>query len=196
MFLQVFDSHAPLRRLRVKKNDAPWVTKDLRYQMDIHDKLLRYFRKTRAVPDWECYRQQRNKVRTLLRNSKIAHFFNLIGKKAHLSTLWRALKEALPSPKSDWSCFDDHPKALASKFNDHFATVAPSLPTPFNRVEPRQHQATSLSLQPIKVDKCQSRLMKLNPRKSTGSDGIPSHILWIAGAVIALPYAPSLTCPC
>ena len=98
MFLQVLDSHAPLRRLRVKKNGAPWVTKDLRHQMDIHDKLLRCFRKTRAVPDWECYRQQRNKVRTLLRNSKIAHFSNLICKKAHPSTLWRALKEALPSP--------------------------------------------------------------------------------------------------
>ena len=40
MFLQVLDSHAPLRRLRVKKNGAPWVTKDLRHQMDIRDKLL------------------------------------------------------------------------------------------------------------------------------------------------------------
>ena len=139
------------------------------------------------LSDWECYRQQRTKVKTLLRNSKIAHFSNLIGKKAHPSTLWQALKEALPSPKFNWSCFDDHPKALASKFNDHFATVAPSLPIPLNRVEPRQHQATSLSLQPIEVDECQSRLTELNLRKSTGSDGIPSRMLWIAGAVIAPP---------
>ena len=187
MFLQVLDNHAPLRRLRVKRNGVPWVTKDLRHQMDNRDKLLRRFRKTRAVLDWECYRQQRNKVRTLLRNSKIAHFSNLIDKKAHPSTLWRALKAALPTPKPNWSCFGDNSKSLANKFNHHFAAVASSFPTPVNHAEPRQHQATSLSLQAIEVDECHSRLMELNPRKSTGADGIPPSMLRIAGTVIAAP---------
>ena len=46
LFLQVLNDHAPLRRIRVKKYGCPWVTKDIRDQMDTTVKLLRRFRVT------------------------------------------------------------------------------------------------------------------------------------------------------
>lgn len=66
LFLQILNEHAPLRRVRVKKNGCPWVTKNIRDQMD-RVKLLRRFRATRHSDNWEAYRKQCNRVTSLLR---------------------------------------------------------------------------------------------------------------------------------
>ena len=192
LFLQVLDDHAPLRRFRVKKNGCPWVTKDIRDQMDTRVKLLHRFRVTRCIEDWEAYRKQRNRVTALLRVSKKEHFSSLITNKAQPATMWRALKSVLPHSVSSWSSFNVDAKTLATMFNDHFISVSSSAP---NSIPPELHcanptrtcQLPPLSLQPIQPEECEIKLSKLQPRKSTGLDGIPASMLKIASPVIALP---------
>ena len=192
LFLQILNDHAPLRKVRVKKNGCPWVTKDIRDQMDIRVKLLRRFRDTRCAEDWESYRKQRNMVTSLLREAKRNHFSKLITNKAPPATLWRALKSVLPHNTSNWSSFDVDAKSLAAKFNEHFTSVASSVSSP---VPPELHcamptntcQLPSLSLRPIQPEDCEIKLSRLQPRKSTGLDGIPASMLKIASPAIALP---------
>ena len=43
VFLQVLDKHAPLQKVRVRKNGCPWIMKDIRDLMDVRDKLLLEF---------------------------------------------------------------------------------------------------------------------------------------------------------
>ena len=95
-FLQVLNDHAPLRRVRIKKKRSLWVMREIRDQMDKRDKSLRRFRVTRSADDWEAYRRLCNRVTTLLRASKRAHYSHLISGKVHPTTLWKALKAVVP----------------------------------------------------------------------------------------------------
>ena len=186
LFLQALNDHVPLRRVRVKKNGCPWVTKD------IQDQMLRHFRVTRCIGDWEAYRKQHNRVTALLCGSKREHFSSLITNKAQPATLWRALKSVLPHSMSSWSSFNVDAKSLATMFNDHFISVSSSasnpIPPDLHCANPtRTCQLPSLSLQPIQREECEVKLSKLQPCKSTGLDGIPTSMLKIASPVIALP---------
>ena len=106
--------------------------------------------------------------------------------------MWRALKSALPHSMSSWSSFNVDAKSLATMFNDHFISVSYSASNP---IAPELHcanpnrtcQLPPLSLQPIQPEECEIKLSKLQPRKSTGLDGIPTFMLRIASPVIALP---------
>ena len=79
ILLKALDKHAPLRRIQVKKQGVPWVSRQIRDKMDQRVKLLRCFQRTGSTLDWESYRLQQNKVRTLLRNSKRDYLCGLIG---------------------------------------------------------------------------------------------------------------------
>ena len=50
-FLQVLNDHAPLCRVQIKKKRSPWVTREIREQMDSREKALQRFRATRSVDD-------------------------------------------------------------------------------------------------------------------------------------------------
>ena len=129
-------------------------------------------------------------VRTLLRNSKKVHFSKLITDKVHPSTIWRVLKTTLSTPKPNWSCFDDNASSLSSRFNHHFISTTSPLYTPKSTLSPILDQPSplpTLKLDLIEPDECKSRLLKLNPHKSTGHDGIPSAMLKTAHTVIASP---------
>ena len=195
IFTQTLNKHAPLRKLRVEKNGSPWVTSDIRDQMDIRRKLLRHFRLTRSENDWELYGRQRNKVTALLRNSKSNYFSNLITNKVHPSTLWRILKSTLPTPKPNWASFEESAESLANRFNRHFVSATPTLPvsvptpcdSPTSTVSPDLMSLPCMTLNTIKPEECETRLSHLDPHKSTGLDGIPSAMLNIASSAIASP---------
>ena len=191
-FLQVLNDHAPLRRVRVKKKRSPWMTREIRDQMDNRNESLRRFRATRSADDWEAYRRLRSRVTTLLRASKRAHFSHLISGKVNPTTLWKALKSVVPPPTSNWSFFPDSVESLAAKFNHYFSSISSLAPLPVESASVcamanSLNHPTPMSLCPIQPEECQTRLSKLNPRKSTGSDGIPSSMLKIASSVIAHP---------
>ena len=61
-FHQILNDHAPLYRVQTKKEQSPWVTREIRDQMDIRDKSLRHFRATKSADDWEAYRGLHNRV--------------------------------------------------------------------------------------------------------------------------------------
>ena len=111
-------------------------------------------------------------VRTIFHNSKRDYFCGLIGSKPRQSTLWQALKSALPRPTQNWSCFSEDAKELAKKFNHYFATTASSVPsTPMSTnkssINPTLSppDADSLNLLTIDTDECHSRLSAIKPTR-------------------------------
>ena len=184
--------HAPLRRVWMKKNGCPWVSKDIQDQMDTRVKLLSRFRATRCTEDWEAYRKQCNRVTALLHESKRQHFSNPIANKAQPAILWWALMFVLPHNVSNWSSFNVDDKSLVTVFNDHFVSVLSSAsnPTPSELpCAPPAHtrQLPPLSFQPTQLKECEIKLSMLQPWRSAGLDGIASSMLNIASPVIALP---------
>ena len=186
-FLQVLNDHAPLRRVRVKKKRSPWMTREIRDQMDNRDKSLRLFRATRSADDWETYRRLRSRVTTLLRASKRAHFSHLISGKVNPTTLWKALKSVVPPQPLTGPSFQTVRSLWLLSSTITSLQSPPVESASVCAMANSLNHPTPMSLCPIQPEECQTRLSKLNPRKSTGSDGIPSSMLKIASSVIAHP---------
>ena len=78
ILLNIFNLHAPLISKRVKGKKSPWLTRELKNEMNNRDKLHRKFLKTKSVNDFNSYKTQRNKVNILVRKAKNKHFKSLI----------------------------------------------------------------------------------------------------------------------
>ena len=67
IFNSVLDAHAPIKKRRVKKEFAPWLTPNIRKAMETRDRLKKIA--TRIPEMWSSYTKQRNRVTKLIRNS-------------------------------------------------------------------------------------------------------------------------------
>ena len=82
-FLNVLESHAPIKTVRIRPRCCPFVDTEIKELMRSRDGLLRNARRTGMPLDWELYRDLREEVKTKLR---------LGGKRIHAGRT-RALSE-------------------------------------------------------------------------------------------------------
>ena len=105
MFLDVLDSHAPIRSKRVRKRPSlPWLSKDIYYlswlSKDIRDKMLEHDRPKRLAMikkddvSWAKYRSSRNIVNVALRKAKSAFYASEI-------------ENVTGNPKKAWKTVND-----------------------------------------------------------------------------------------
>ncbi|PZC77785.1 hypothetical protein B5X24_HaOG202975 [Helicoverpa armigera] len=57
----LFDSHAPLREVRIKRPPAPWISPGVRMAMRRRDRAFRKYRRDRCEENWLLYKQARNR---------------------------------------------------------------------------------------------------------------------------------------
>ena len=63
---KTIDHHAPFISKRVKNKPSPWLSNDIKHQMNLRDQLMRKARKTGCEIDRRKYKQKRNYVKTPL----------------------------------------------------------------------------------------------------------------------------------
>lgn len=185
-FNAVYDRHAPLTTKRVKlTRKPPWLDKEIEKEMHIRDNLLK--RKK-----YEDFKNQRNKVTTLLRKSKKKYFHELAASKKDSKTIWKAINiltnknAAKTQPVKDIS-----PDTL----NTHFVTVADKIITDdkskSNTLEELKeychskniHQ--SLMIPPFKLYEVYHLLRDLKQTGTKGLDGLDGKIIKLSAPVIA-----------
>ena len=66
----VFNRHAPFIEKRVKDRFSPWLSSEIRQQMNNRDKALRKARKTNNKTDWHFYKTLRNRCTNSIREAK------------------------------------------------------------------------------------------------------------------------------
>ena len=59
---QSIDKHAPLITKKIKGRLCPWMSSEVKSEMNLRDQLLRKARRTNREIDWSSYKRQRNKV--------------------------------------------------------------------------------------------------------------------------------------
>ena len=92
----VTNYHALLRESKVRSNDMPWITVDLRDQMYKRDHLRRVAVCSKSPSDYQNYRVQRNK--NLLKSE---YYDTVIKESADKpKSLWANLKQVLPKSTS------------------------------------------------------------------------------------------------
>ena len=97
--------------------------------MDLRNSLLKCFCSSRSQTDWDSYKRQRNLVCRKLREGKQNHFHRLVTSGTHSSVLWKALKSACPTPRSEsWSAFPCNHLQLATYLKTNKSTGPDGIP--------------------------------------------------------------------
>ena len=142
LFTEVADSHAPLKRRRVKGTTAPWMNNKIAEAMRDRNYHLRKAQKSNSTYHWGMYRKLRNFVNREIKSSKSNYYCNLIEEsKGDSSMVWKAVNDAFSSNFSSSIAqyiiasgvqYND-PKSIATALNDYFVSVGRLLAEKFSQ---------------------------------------------------------------
>ena len=133
---QCIDKHAPLISKKVKGRLCPWLTQDVKREMNLRDGLLRKARQTNRENDWSSYKRQRNRVSALVKKCKNVYNRDLLNGCADSpNKFWAAIKNLYPTkPSSEpvslfvLNGFKSTDKSfIANSFCEYFTNVARNL---------------------------------------------------------------------
>lgn len=68
--LTLFDKHAPIRPVKIRRPPAPWFGDIIRRAMGKRDRAFRRYKRFRNDDNWEAYKKLRNICNKLVRNAK------------------------------------------------------------------------------------------------------------------------------
>ena len=87
--LSILNKHAPIKTIRVRGNNLPYVTAEVKSLMRQRDYLWRNANKTGSKYLWQAYQQLRNKVDYTLRKLKSDYYTKKIEEnKVNLQNTW------------------------------------------------------------------------------------------------------------
>ena len=202
---EVINRHAPNVTKRVKGNSSPWLTREIKSEMNRSDALRRKFQKSKCNLDHENYKTQRNRVNNIIRRAQRNHHRQLLkDTERNPEKFWRALKNIFPT-KDKSSCsksFQIGDKLIsdkleiASRFCSFFTGIARELKlksiifTDFIWKPPNlvvSKTRLKFKLNPVTVNEVFLLLKKLQKNKSAGPDNLPPGFLKNIALHIAAP---------
>ena len=202
IFESILDIHAPLKKRRVRSENAPWLNQSIRNLMKERDLAKRIAQK--SPEKWSVYKQLRNKVTKEIKVAIETHYRGLIEEnKDNPKKMWKTINKVLDksSQSITTSCLDVEGNRItkeadiAEALNHHFVTVGPKLA---GKIEQWTND------DPLKYVVKQSSVMKFNlvsdifilnsikqlkNGKAPGPDKIPTMPIKDAGEVICEPLA-------
>ena len=93
LFLKIFDSHIPLRKVHMRAQTLPWISNDVRWLMRVRNNSCARAKKSKKADDWMRYRSLRNKVAWELKKAKLQYFDKMSGQSSKKA--WRELNQVL-----------------------------------------------------------------------------------------------------
>ena len=192
MFLEVLDSHAPIRSKRVRKRPSlPWLSKDIRDKMLGRDRLKRVAMIKNDDVSWAKYRSSRNIVNVSLRKAKSAFYASQIENiTGNPKKAWKTVNDILGRKQRADDVreikINDHsltsPEEIAERFNDYFTSNGPSLAENIDNSECNYSQFVNrvdgiFHFQPVSSSQVYKLLISLYVCKASGIDKISAKVL-------------------
>ena len=135
-FLNVVNTHAPLRTKRVRSKRCPWITSALNKRMQKRDIMNLKAIRSKNPQDWGEFKRPRNKVNINIKIAKESYYKQSFTEHKNDSRrTWQTINE-LTSSKSNTSSIKElivngvstnKTTDLAIVFNEHFSTIGPKL---------------------------------------------------------------------
>ena len=200
LFLEVVDANVPIKQHRVKRKNQPeWITSDLMDAMKTRDRH-------KSLGNETEYRHWRNKVTTMLRESKQEKYQTYIesnkGKPGSIYKLFQEVgagkgkqkQSEISSINSNENTCIENPSEISNAFNDFFVNVASNLKEP---ITPSCHdkledfckskisEDTAFTIPNIEKNKVLKYLLNVDIKKATGTDNIGARLLKLAAPYIA-----------
>ena len=95
---ELFDRHVPFAAKKTNTNISPWLTAELKNEMDYRNVLQQKFCKSKTTENYEKYKRQRNKVNNLIKRAKQNYNKNLLNENIEdITSFWRTLKSIFPT---------------------------------------------------------------------------------------------------
>ena len=202
-FLSVPDKHAPIRQRRVRSEYKPWLTNEIK-QMSYHrDYLKKQSIKLRSTNYDEAYKRCKNKLNSLIKETKHEYFRNKLSNAENSKESWQSINElSNKRPKTtevkeldiDGQLIIDDDK-IADAFNQYFSTIGCTLPDNIigNDIDPMRFLApidgSSFNFICITLQETIDALNDIKFSKSPGIDGISIKLLKDAFNIVAGPLA-------
>jgi len=217
IFMDLIDSIAPVKTIRLKENILPWVDTEMRNWFNQRDKLLilaNESSESRISPEWDKYREIRNLCKSKLREKMKLYYEDKTAPNFKSSRkFWDFYKSVVKTKKSKSShpisvidqdgnkCFDD--KSISDVFNQHFSNLSANLQVNDQESEEFIDQTfTKLKLSnKIRVpesnfdfkqtnpDEVLSIISQIDSSSSAGISAIPAKIIKECAASLALPLS-------
>ena len=201
---QSIDKHAPFVKKRIKGRLCPWLSAELKQEMNHRDQLLRKARRTNTELDWSAYKRCRNRVNNLVKSNKARYNKELLRDNADSAEkFWSAIKKIYPTKETSMtvtSMIEVNGKKttnineIANAFSKHFATVASTLKAKSlllrNFIWMPQKCSVSNGEKLFRFQKVNSiqvynELKGLKRKKAVGVDKFPSGMIKDAASVLA-----------
>lgn len=98
LYEQVVDIHAPLKSIRLRSSQFPWINFNIQKQIRVRNRLYKKYRRFPTDENWSNYRIQRNVVTNLKRKS-LKQFCNDAVSSTTTSNaqFWKLMKPLIPN---------------------------------------------------------------------------------------------------
>jgi hypothetical protein len=123
-FLQICDKFAPIRRMRVKNRNNPWMDNEVLDKMYERDYIHKKAVSDRDNELWKQYKCLRNEVTSLIRRKKKEYYVTKLESSKTSKEMWNVMKCIVPNKKNGNTI---PPEMDANKFNKYFAEIGLTL---------------------------------------------------------------------
>ena len=132
-FTEILDQIAPFKLRKVKNTYTPFIDKDLRQEMLLHDLYKKKHTKNHDPDDWLKYKQIRNDINAEIKIKRSKYFSQKLEDcRSDIKETWRVLNAAM-GHKSKTMVINSldvnsntitDPESIAEELNLHFSTIA------------------------------------------------------------------------
>lgn len=192
LFSEVADSHAPVKRCRVKGSPVNWMNNKINEAMKDRDFHHRRAVKTNSAYHWSNYRRLRNLVNRKIKSAKSKYYCELIKEaKGDSSKIWKAVNEASSRnvKSSSPTCIMadgvqlTSPSSIATAMNIYFSSIGKFLAEKISsRVTVQSVHSPTMTqsvfyLNEIDEETVLKLLLSLKTNKAIGLDNISARLL-------------------
>jgi len=186
LFFDVVDSHAPLKKVRVKKDQVDWIDAELRSLMRSRNYYRREYHKSHSQDHWNKFKLLCKEVNHRTRKAKADHYTTVcqdLNKQPRHT--WQQLNAALGrkrrKPVNSLSSSDGaltNIVDIVNRFVSHFSTLSA---TPSQAQAKPRHQISpstaTFKFSEIMEEQVLKKLLALDMGKATGPDQISARLL-------------------
>lgn len=194
----VISEHVKTRKVKVRSNNQPWMTGEIRKIINNRYKLLKKARTTpRHSTEWKEYRKAKNACTNLIRLTKANYWKNEFLLSDSVKSFWKTVRkfQGVQKSKNIGPLLDHNKNSTATKdtekanlLNDFFANIGKNLAT-VNKTHESQlehiYRVTPtidhINLNPELITKSFRAAVK--PGKACGEDNITSNDLNLHGEI-------------
>ena len=197
IFLQIADKHAPRRSRRVKTDQQPWLTDEIKKLSYHRDYLKRKAVKLNSSWFHSAYKKCRNEVTKQIKKAKIRYFKTNLQNSKRSKESWKFINKLLNKTQKTTTInnikmgeknITDN-EGISNAFNNFFIEVGPKLasnipPSDVNPIELVRHSNKEFNFTPITKTELAAAINQLHINKAPGLDNISNKLIKAAGNAI------------